>query len=201
MSLRRPRRSPGAAFIRTLRRGVAATDERAREVLVIFIIMFVRKKTKLRIAYGLLTFTAFTVIAHNARSRSSLPVPSMEGRPIASQEMAPSPAITRLADSPFPEARPTSMDASARTLALRESVEIPKRAKNAAPSSVYFLTVAIQVDSGAGPITFHRGTRVLLVRLQDGKLLVRHHGTDFLIEKSQVTDNLNALPALARNSS
>ena len=163
--------------------------------------MFVRKKTKLRIAYGLLTFTAFTVVAHDARSRSTLPVPSMEMRPIVSQETAPSLGITRLADSPFPKARPTSMDASARTLALRESVQIPKRKKSAAPSSVYFLTVAIQVDSGAGPVAFHRGTRVLLVRSQDGKLLVRHNGTDFLIEKSQVTDDLNVLGKLARNSS
>ena len=176
-------------------------DERAREVLVISVLMFVRKKTKLRIAYGLLAFTAFTVLAHDARSRSALPVPSTESRPIASQEIAPALAITRLADSPFPEARPTSMDASARTLALRESVQIPKREKNAAPSGVYFLTVAIQVDSGAGPVAFHRGTRVLLVRPQDGKLLVRHHGTDFLIEKTQATDDLNELATLAHHSS
>ncbi len=86
-------------------------------------------------------------------------------------------------------------------LALRDSVQIPKRENSAAASSVYFLTVAIHVDSAAGPVAFHRGTRVLLVRPQDGKLLVRHHGTDFLIEKSQVTDDLNALATLARNSS
>ena len=163
--------------------------------------MFVRKKTKLRIAYGLLTFTALTVIARDARSRNAPQIPSMEMRPIVSQETAPTLGITRLADSPFPDARPSSTDASARTLALHESVQIPKREKSAAPSSVYFLTVAIQVDSGAGPVAFHRGTRVLLIRPQDGKLLVRHHGTDFLIEKSQVTDDLNALAALARNSS
>ena len=37
--------------------------------------------------------------------------------------------------------------------------------------------------------------------LEDGKLRVRRNSTDFLIEKSQVTDDLNVLAALARNSS
>ena len=163
--------------------------------------MFVRKKTKLCIAYSLLTFSALAIIAHDASLRSALPLPSMQAGRIIPPEPAPPLAITPLAESPFPEARPNRMDASAAALAHHESIPPPKRKKIVAPASVYFLTVAVRVESDAGPVAFHRGTRVLLVRPQDGKFLVRHNGTDFLIEKSQVTDDLNALAALARNSS
>lgn len=110
-------------------------------------------------------------------------------------------AITPLSESPFPEARPKRFDVNESALASNESTLKSKRAKTAATSEVYFLKVAVQVDSGQGPVALHRGTRVLLVRQQDGKLLVTRNGTDFLIEKSQVTNDLNSLARLARNPS
>ena len=162
--------------------------------------MFVLKKIKLRIAYGLLTVTAFAAIARDASLRNELPSKSQAQNSITQDSSVPF-AITRLADSPFSEARPSRADAILDTQTRDESTPVPTRRKTAVRSSVYFLTVAIQVDSGAGPVAFNRGTRVLLVKEQDGKLLVRHHRTDFLIEKSQATDDVNALTALARNSS
>ena len=69
------------------------------------------------------------------------------------------------------------------------------------PSSVWFLTVAMTVGSGTRPVALNRGTRVHLVREQDGKFLVRRNGTDFLVEKTQVTDDIGSLTRLARTSS
>ena len=172
---------------------------RARRLLIISILMFVRKKTKLGIAYALLTFTALALIASDAHFRHTPPVSdSQPGRAVSPAAALPL-AITPLAESPFPEARPNRADANT-ALARIESTPTP-REKTAAPSSVYFLTVAVQVNSNDGPVALIRGTRVLLVRQQGGKFLVRHNRTDFLIEKSQVTNDLNALAALARSSS
>ena len=174
---------------------------RARDVLIISILMFVRKKTQLGIAYGLLTLSAFAVIARDAHVRSAPPLVAMETGRMIFSESGPPLAITPLVESPFPKARPNRMDASTMTLARDESIPQAKQKNQAAPSGVYFLTVAVRVNSGDGPVAFHRGTRVRFVREQDGKFLVRRNGTDFLIEKSQVTDDLNALATLARNSS
>ena len=170
-------------------------------MLIIAILMFVLKKTKLRFAYALLTVTALAAIARDASLRTTLPLPKSQAQNSITQDSSVPFAITRLADSPFSEARPSRADAILDTQTRDESTPVPTRRKTAVRSGVYFLTVAIQVDSGAGPVAFNRGTRVLLVKEQDGKLLVRHHRTDFLIEKSQATDDLNALTALARNSS
>lgn len=163
--------------------------------------MFARKKTTLRFAYALLTVTALAAIARDASLRGTRPLSQSPAGHGTFQESTAAFAITRLADSPFSEARPSRADAILDTQTRDESTPVPTRRKTAVRSSVYFLTAAIQVDSGAGPVAFNRGTRVLLVKEQDGKLLVRHHRTDFLIEKSQATDDLNALTALARNSS
>ena len=160
--------------------------------------MFVRKKTKIRIAYGFLAATSIAIIANDARLRT-VSLATMHSPRIAAP--APALAITRLADSPFPEARPNRMDANATALGHSESRPTLKPGKIAAPSSVYFLTVPVQVNSNDGPVALIRGTRLQFVRQQDGKFLVRHNRTDFLIEKSQVTDDLSALTALAHHSS
>lgn len=170
-------------------------------MLIISINMFVRKKIKLRIAYSLLIVSVLAAIAHDARLRSSLPLSSTQTQPDKSPELALPFTITPLAQSPFPEARPNRFDANLHPLAHAESTPVRKQERHTPPAGVYFLTVAVQVDSGGGPVAFDRGTRVRLVRRQGGKLLVRHNGTDFLIEKSQVTDDLNALATRTRNSS
>lgn len=162
--------------------------------------MFVRKKTKLAFAYSLLVASALSVTAYDARLRSAPPLRTQIGH-FDSPEPALAFTITAIAESPFPEARPKHFDASAPILAHNEATQDPTRQKHAPPSGIYFLTVAVTVDSGEGAVAFNRGTRVRLIRQQDGKLLVTRNGTDFLIEKSQVTDDLNALAALARNSS
>jgi hypothetical protein len=160
--------------------------------------MFVRKKTKLRIAYGLLTATSFSVVAYDAHVRNDVRFESTEALRALAREPAPPLPILPIAQSPFSEAHP----APARPVLADNTVpEIPKLQARAGTAGVYFLTVPVSVDSGHGPVAFHRGTRVHLVRQQDGKILVRHDRTDFLIEKSQVTDDLNALGRLARNSS
>jgi hypothetical protein len=162
--------------------------------------MFVRKKTKLRIAYGILTVTSLSVLAYDANVRSDLRFQNTEALRAQFREPVPLP-ITPIAQSPFPEARPSISAPNQPLLANGGSAKIPKPAKHAAASGVHFLTVAVQVDSGNGPIALHRGTRVHILRQQDGKFLVRHNRTDFLIEKSQVTDDLNTPGTLARNSS
>lgn len=173
---------------------------KARKMLIISIIMFVRKKTKLRIAYGILTVTSLSVLAYDANVRSDLRSQSSEALRAQFREPVPLP-ITPIAQSPFPEARPGISAPNQPVLAKSESPAFPKPAKQAAAPGIYFLTVAVQVDSGNGPVALHRGTRVHVLRQQDGKFLVRHNRTDFLIEKSQVTDDLNTLGTLARNSS
>ena len=106
-----------------------------------------------------------------------------------------------LAQSPFPEARPESTSVREPAIARAEQPATTSRATTIGPSSVCFLTVAVNVNSGERLVALHRGTRVRLVREQDGKFLVRSKGTDFLIEKSQITDDLSQVAKLARNSS
>jgi hypothetical protein len=76
----------------------------------------------------------------------------------------------------------------------------PASSRTASPD-IYFLKVPVQVDCGSGSVALNRGTRVKLLRQQDGKLLVTRNGTKFLIEKSQVTDDIASLSTFARNSS
>lgn len=167
-------------------------------MLIISIIMFVRKKTKIRIAYALLTASSLVAIAHDAQLRNAPPPATPRATETASRAPL---EITPLAESPFPEARPNYLQGGGTGLTKNETAPGLRRKRAASQASDYFLTVSIQVDCGDGPIAFDRGTRVHLVRQQDGKLLVRTNGNDFLVEKSQLTDDINALPALARNSS
>lgn len=174
---------------------------KARSVLIISIIMFVRKKTKLRIAYGLLAVASLSIIAHDAHLRSSSPVGSREAqRAQFARPPVPLP-ITPLAQSPFPEARPGHTITSEPAIASSGKLPAALHEEAASPSSVRFLTVAVKVDSGVRAISLNRGTKVHLLREQDGKFLVRRNGTDFLIEKTQVTDDIGSLGKLARNSS
>ncbi len=163
--------------------------------------MFVRKKNKLRIAYALLTATAFAAIAHDTASRDALALSASRDQQRPATETRAPLAITPLAQSPFSEARPGHADVALAADTRDQGTLAPKGGNAATAPRVYFLTVAIQVDPGTGPVAFNRGTRVLFLKEQDGKVLVRHHRADFLIEKSQVTDDLNVLTALARNSS
>ncbi len=163
--------------------------------------MFVQKKTKLRLAYAVLAFIALAVGARDAHLRSTASISSPAAERSGSQTPALPLAILPIADSPFPEARAHRAGTTANTRASNDPVPTPKPEIASGLQDVFFLTVAVKVESKEGPVAFLRGTRVRLLRQQDGRLLVRHNRTDFLIEKSQVTDDLNALTALARNSS
>lgn len=165
-------------------------------MLLISITMFVRKKTKIAFAYGVLAASALSVTTYDACLRSAPPRHRTQAGRFDAAEPALPLGITPIAESPFPEARPGNFDVSGSVL-----TQVPNRTKHTPPSGVYFLTVALQVDSAEGTVAFHRGTRVRLIRQQDGKLLVTRNGTDFLVEKSQVTDDLNALASLAGSSS
>ena len=165
--------------------------------------MYWRKKTQVRIAYVLLTATGVGLVVHDSIQRatsvehnaeSPLPTP-------APVNAAPSVAIVPLAESQFIEANREAFLISKSADKRPAAKATPPGPHHATPSGVYFLKVAMEVPSKNGPISMNRGTRVRLVREQDGKLRVRRNTTDFLIEKSQVTDDLNELAALARNSS
>ncbi|MEO6784868.1 MAG: hypothetical protein ABI318_01940 [Chthoniobacteraceae bacterium] len=159
--------------------------------------MSVRKRIQLRIAYCLLTASAISVVACDEHSRTESLSRIAETQRVHYVEPKPALPITPLARSPFPEARPGQPDGREAAVTLASSRIKPKSAATA----IYFLKVAVQVDSGSGSVAFNRGTRVRLVRQQDGKFLVTRNGTDFLVEKSQVTDDIASLSALARNSS
>ncbi len=171
-------------------------------MLIISIMMLLRKKTQLRIAYALLAATAASLIAYDFAQRSEPAVQNVQTEPMPPPpQNTPGLPILPIAQSPFREANreaflashpaPTSTETKAPSIAQHRSAQ----------SGVYFLKVAVEVPSKHGPLALNRGTRVRLVREQDGKLRVRRNTTDFLIEKSQVTDDLNELSALARNSS
>jgi hypothetical protein len=157
-------------------------------MLIKTIIMLLRKNTLLLCAYCTLTVSAFAIVACDAHRRSeilhqaALAAPAKIGERLVPVPFAP------LSQSPFPEARPESNPAAS-----------PEH--DPAPPSVYFLKVAVQVDSGDGPLSFDRGSEVRLIRQQDGKLLVTRDGTDFLVEKTQVTEDRSTVAALARSSS
>ena len=170
-------------------------------MLIISTIMFVRKKTKLRIAYCLLALGSFSIVVYDTNLRGDCAaVQSETQRALPARRPVPLP-ITQLALSPFPEARPGYHVAydSAAASASQASAEMLEKTPRS--SSVWFLTVAVKVDSGIKSVALNRGTKVHFVREQDGKFLVRRNGTDFLIEKTQVTDNIASLGKLVRNSS
>ena len=170
-------------------------------MLIIAIMLFVRKKTKLRIAYAVLTLTGFSVVAYDATVRNELQIQNARApRTQSARPAAPLP-ITPLAQSPFPEARPESVFHRDVAIAHSEEAPAPMRERNFEPSAVCFLTVAVKVDTGTRPVALSRGTRVQLVREQDGKFLVRRNGTDFLIEKSHITDDVRTLALHTRTSS
>ena len=170
-------------------------------MLIISILMLVRKKTKIRIAYSLLALGSFSIIAYDANLRENPHLNSSEvSRKLEIGESVPLP-MTRLAESPFPEARPGHRLASDPAVGNAGQAPTAIRENAAKPSAAWFLTVAVKVDSGTKEVALHRGTKVYLVREQDGKFLVRRNGTDFLIEKTQVTDNIASLGELTRNSS
>ena len=163
--------------------------------------MFVRKKTKLRIAYGLLTITALSVVEYDADVRSDLRYRSTQAeRAQMSEHTAPLPMLP-LAQSPFPEARPNAFAANTSEMAHSASNTDTPRETPGTSAAVFFLKVAVRVESEEGPVAFNRGSRVRLVRQQEGKFLVTRNGTNFLVEKSQVTDDIGSLTKFARNSS
>lgn len=170
-------------------------------MLIKTIIMLLRKKTQLRIAYALLATTAISILVFDAERRSDSALRSAQSPTPTPCRVAPTAPLLPLAQSPFTEADLdnflTAESAPARPGA---KAAVPDDHRST-PSGVYFLKVAMEVPSKNGPIALTRGTRVHLVREQDGKLRVRRKTTDFLIEKSQVTDDLNVLAVLARNSS
>ena len=170
-------------------------------MLIKTIIMLLRKKTKLRFAYALLTATAISVIAYDAARRSDSALRSAQSEAPPPRRIAPTLAFVPLAQSPFQEASLDNLLASESATTRTEAKATVSDDLRIAPSGVYFLKVAMEVPSKHGTLALNRGTRVRLVREQDGKLRVRRNSTDFLIEKSQVTDDLNVLAALARNSS
>ncbi len=165
--------------------------------------MFIRKKTKIRIGYGLLAVTAIYVVALDAevRGQQSLRNTSTEAERAMRREPAAPLPILPLAQSPFSEAHPNSFAANRGDVATRVQRQTPPEDGGNAVSAILFLKSAMQVDLGEGPVAFPRGTRVHFIRQQDGKLLVSHDGANFLVEKSQVTDDLAKLGVLARNSS
>ncbi len=170
-------------------------------MLIISIIMFVRKKTRLQIAYSVLTIGSLSTIVYDARQRSERPPDGSEAQRVLATKLTAILPITPLALSPFREARPDypSASESSTASAIRASAEMNERTGRS--SSVWFLTVPVKFDSGTKAVALNRGTKVHLVREQDGKFLVRRNGTDFLIEKTQVTDNIAGLGKLVRNSS
>ena len=169
-------------------------------MLIFSILMFVGKKLKLRVAYGLLTATSLSAIIFDGDRRSERRLWNSHAPHWPIREPLPPSPILPIAESRFLEARADRFVPGQPVRADAAAVR-PQRDEHGSPAGIYFLTVAVQVDSGQGPIALHRGTRVRLVREQDGKFLVHHNRADFLIEKSQVTDDLNALGKLARNSS
>ena len=170
-------------------------------MLIISIIMFLRKKMKLRIAYSLLAVTTASVVAYDAQIRSQPPAQERQAAPAPTRTLASAPSISPLADSPFSEAGQENFRAHQQAIAQAEKTAAHSPERHVGSSGVYFLKVAVQFESKNGPVALNRGSRVRLLREEDGKFRVRRNNTDFLIEKSQVTDDLNELGTLARNSS
>ena len=166
-------------------------------MLIISIIMFGRKKNRFRIAYALLTGSAMCVVVYDDRTRSETSMRSAQIERAISSEPAASVPFNPIAQSPFPEARSGYSDSCKSAIAPAAQ----QSDSRTAPSAFYFLKVAVQVDSGYGPVALNRGARVVFLHEQDGKFLVTRNGMKFLIEKSQLTDDIASLSALARNSS
>lgn len=163
--------------------------------------MLLRKKNQLRIAYALLAITAASVIAYDSEQRTDTGTPAEQSPSVPARRAAAALPMAPLAQSPFREASLEGFLASQAAMTRTQSKAKAPGGHRLLSSSVYFLKVAVQVPSKDGPLTLNRGTRVRLVREQDGKMRVRRDTIDFLIEKSQVTDDLNELATLARISS
>jgi len=170
-------------------------------MLIIVITMFVRSKTSLLCAYCLLGVSALAVVAYDAHRRGELSRQDAPTAPVGIAERPQPVPFAPIAESPFPEARPDRLAAGERIAKQTEASHAESSEKAPAPSGIYFLKVAVRVQSGEGPLSFGRGTEVRLVRQQDGKLLVTRDGTDFLIEKTHVTKDRRKPGTLARNSS
>ncbi len=156
---------------------------------------------KLRIAYSLLALTAASVVAYDAQSRSQPPAQERPTAPAPTRTLASAPSISPLADSPFAEAGQENFRARQQTITQAEKTAAHLPERHLGSSGVYFLKVAVQFESKNGPVALNRGTRVRLLSEQDGKFRMRRNNADFLIEKSQVTDDLNELGTLAHNAS
>jgi hypothetical protein len=145
--------------------------------------------------------STLAVVAYDSHQRSELLLQATQAaRRVFAEPPAPVPFLP-IAQSPFPEARPNSPLANERIAKETEPSQTKSFQKAPVPSGIYFLKVAVRVDSGDGPLSFGRGTEVRLVRQQGGKFLVTRDGTDFLIEKTHVTKDRQKLATLARNSS
>lgn len=162
------------------------------------VIILMRKKTELFLAYCFLATAAVTIVGHDATVRrplekptATIPVPAV---------VAPFP-ITRLADSPFLTSRSSEPENAGTAIAPQGAESGRSRQTRAAPLGVYFLRVAVHADSEGGHVTFGPGTQVRLVRHQAGKMRVTRNGTDFLVDESQLTNDLEAVAALAGTSS
>jgi hypothetical protein len=175
-------------------------DARAHEMLIIAIAMFVRRKTSLLCAYCLLGMSALAVVAYDAHRRGELTLQNVQAAPVGIAERSEPVPFAPIAQSPFPEARPDRLAAGERVAKQTEASRAEPSETAPALSGIYFLKVAVRVQSGDGPLSFGRGTEVRLVRQQDGKLLVTRDGTDFLIEKTHVTKDRKPA-ARVRNSS
>ena len=81
----------------------------AHGVLVISSVVFLPRTIKLRIAYGLLAAVAFSIIAYDAHVRSDRSANNSQAGRVQTLEPAAPLLITPLAQSPFPEARPSSV--------------------------------------------------------------------------------------------
>jgi len=168
-------------------------------MLVIILITFMKKKTELVIAYGMLATAATIVVAHDAHIHR-LPAKTVALAPDPHAPAAPLP-LTRLADSPFLKSTRQETDPTPLAVVNRESGTPGPINRQSAPFGVYFLRTAVQADSVDGPVTFGAGTQVRLVRHQAGKMRVTRNGTDFLVEESQLTNDLETVAALAGTSS
>ena len=168
-------------------------------MLIIVVCIFMKKKTEILIAYVMLAVAATVIVSHDAASRYELPR-TVAQAPETPTRPAPLP-LTRLADSPFLKSTHQATDATSLAIVNGESGNPASGNRHSAPFGVYFLRTAVHADSAEGPVTFGPGTQVRLVRHQTGKMRVTRNGTEFLVEESQLTNDLEAVAALAGTSS
>jgi hypothetical protein len=161
--------------------------------------MLRRKKLDLFIGYCLLASAAIAVVIRDANSRRAPTQPSARASEIQ-VPLVPLP-LTRIADSPFLNANSSGPESKAIAAPKENDNTTQSAPKSSAPFGVYFLKVAIQADSDEGPVIFRPGTQVHLVRHQAGKVRVTRDGTDFLVEESELTNDLDSVAAIVGTSS